>query len=214
MNAQEIYVKQVLDRIPAGPLREQIALDLGSHIAERVEQGQSIEEALRQLGDPKALAESYMVAVPLVAAPFGRRIAAKLVDVAIVLAAPCIVLFGGLLMDRTLWSEPIHVPFFLLIFLAMTFAILYPMLSEAESGQTVGKRMFGLRVVTESGTRISLGQAIVRYLPAFLEIAWIDALFALFNDKRQRGFELISKTRVVDAREPVASAHEPAHASG
>lgn len=214
MNAEEIYMKQVLDRIPPGPLREQIALDLRSHIAERVERGHTLEEALRQLGDPKTLAESYMMSVPLVAAPFGRRIAAKLVDVAIVLLAPCIVLFGGLALDPTLWSEPIHVPFFLLIFLALTMAILYPMLSEADSGQTVGKRMFGLRVVTESGTRISLGQAIVRYLPSFLEIAWIDVLFVFFNEKRQRGFELISKTRVIDAREPVASAHEPAHASG
>ena len=210
MNVEEIYMKQVLDRIPTGPMREQIAQDLRSHIGERIERGQSAEEAIRHLGDPKALAESYMAAVPLVTAPFGRRIAAKLVDVLIVIVAPCLVLFVGLWLDPTLWREPIHVPFFLLVFTALTFAMLFPMLSEADSGQTVGKRMFGLRVVTEAGTRINLGHAIVRYLPAFLEFAWIDVLFVFFNEKRQRGFELISKTRVVDVQEPV---HQPLQAS-
>ena len=37
----------------------------------------------------------------------------------------------------------------------------------------------------------------MRNLPWLLEFFWIDALFALFTDKRQRAFELLSKTRVV-----------------
>ena len=56
-----------------------------------------------------------------------------------------------------------------------------------------------LRVVRESGTRISLGQSIVRQLPMFLQIYMIDVLFALFTDRKQRAFELLSKTRVVTA---------------
>ena len=74
------------------------------------------------------------------------------------------------------------------------------MVAEATYGKTVGKHLRGLRVVTESGTRISTGQAIVRNLPWLLEVWWIDALFALFTDKRQRAFELLSKTRVVQSR--------------
>ena len=74
---------------------------------------------------------------------------------------------------------------------------IYPMVAEARYGKTVGKHLRGLRVVTESGARISTGQAIVRNLPWLLEVWWIDALFALFTDKRQRAFELLSKTRVV-----------------
>ena len=31
----------------------------------------------------------------------------------------------------------------------------------------------------------------------FLQVYWIDVLFALFTDKNQRAFELLSKTRVV-----------------
>ena len=57
----------------------------------------------------------------------------------------------------------------------------------------------GIRVVSETGARISLGQAIVRQLPMFLQVYWIDAMFALFTDKSQRAFEMLSKTRVVRA---------------
>ena len=56
-------------------------------------------------------------------------------------------------------------------------------------------------MVTEKGARIGIGQAIVRALPIFLQVFTIDALFALFTDRRQRAFELLSKTRVVDASE-------------
>jgi hypothetical protein len=37
----------------------------------------------------------------------------------------------------------------------------------------------------------------VRQLPLFLQVGWIDAMFVLFTDRRQRAFELLSKTRVV-----------------
>ena len=55
-------------------------MELRSHIAERLAHGQPLEDVLRQLGDPVALAESYLAAVPLVSAPFGRRALAKLID--------------------------------------------------------------------------------------------------------------------------------------
>ena len=44
-----------------------------------------------------------------------------------------------------------------------------------------------------------MGQAIVRQLPMFLQVYWIDVMFALFTDKSQRAFEMLSKTRVVQA---------------
>ena len=31
----------------------------------------------------------------------------------------------------------------------------------------------------------------------FLQVYWIDVMFALFTDKSQRAFEMLSKTRVV-----------------
>ncbi len=37
----------------------------------------------------------------------------------------------------------------------------------------------------------------VRSLPSLFQVFMIDALFALFTDKHQRAFEMLSKTRVV-----------------
>jgi len=74
---------------------------------------------------------------------------------------------------------------------------LYTIVAEHWLGFTLGKRALGLRVVRESGAPIGLGQSIVRQLPMFLQVYWIDVLFALFTDKSQRAFELLSKTRVV-----------------
>jgi len=74
---------------------------------------------------------------------------------------------------------------------------LYPLLAEYRYGKTLGKHWLGLRVVRESGARISFGQSVVRQLPLALEVFWIDVLFALFTEKHQRAFEILSKTRVV-----------------
>jgi hypothetical protein len=55
-----------------------------------------------------------------------------------------------------------------------------------------------------------MGQAVVRQLPMFLQMYWIDVLFALFTDKQQRAFELLSRTRVDetdDAPETRAERH-------
>jgi uncharacterized RDD family membrane protein YckC len=191
------YIDRVLEFLPRGtPERDQIATELRGHIAERVASGQPLGEVLRQLGDPLALAESYLAAVPLRSASFGRRAVAKLVDVGLVLAfmvpAVCIPFF--LAPDE---MRPLVL--FVTICGSSLVAAAYLVLAESRDGQTVGKRMMSLRAVRESGARISTGQAIVRQLPMFMQVYWIDVLFALFTDKHQRAFELLSKTRVVEA---------------
>ncbi len=191
------FVNRVLDWLPrATPDREQIATELRGHITERLAGGQLLDEALRQLGDPLALAESYLSAVPLVSAPFGRRALAKAIDVALILAfiAPSVAFLFVVGRDEVR-------PFLVLggVLVSSILAALYLVIAEARLGYTLGKHFLGLRVVRESGARISIGQAIVRQLPMFLQMYWIDVLFALFTEKSQRAFELLSKTRVVVA---------------
>ena len=73
------YVNTVLGMMPPTmPQRQQIAAELRSHIAERLAHGHTLDAVLRQLGDPAALADSYLSAEPLVSAPFGSRAVAKL----------------------------------------------------------------------------------------------------------------------------------------
>ena len=214
MKPEEVFIERVMAKLPAGPLRQQIAMELRSHIADRVERGQSVEEAIRQLGDPGVLAVSYLSAVPLVPAPHLRRAAAKFVDLIIPVSFCLGMVALYFVIDPEVKVQPPAIPrlgldpwfsrqilisaFFLGTMLLYS---AYLMIAEYAVGQTLGKRLFGLRVVTESGTRIGLGQALVRQLPSFLQFFWIDGMFTLFTDRRQRAFEMLSKTRVVEAQE-------------
>lgn len=189
------YIDQVLDLLPPGtPDRHQIVTELRGTITERLAAGQSVDDVLRQLGDPLALAESYLSAVPLVSARFGRRAAAKLIDVGMILAfmVPTVCLLFLVSPDE---ARPIVL--FIGIFGSSALVALYLIVSESRFGHTLGKYWLGLRVVRESGARISVGQAIVRQVPMFMQFYWVDVLFALFTEKSQRAFELLSKTRVV-----------------
>ena len=197
MTTEQEYITHVLNALPAGtPRREQIAMELRGHIAERLAGGQPLEEILRQLGDPTVLAESYLSAVPLVSASFGDRAAAKLIDAALVIV-PFTLIVSQLVTDRTAVIVIGAV-------VGMCLQGVYQIVAESSFGQTVGKRMLGVRVVRESGARINVGHAIVRALPYFLSVFWIDGMFALFTEKSQRAFELLSKTRVVIANEELS----------
>jgi uncharacterized RDD family membrane protein YckC len=200
MTPADDYVNRVLDHLPRDtPMRAQIAMELRGNIAERLESGQPVADVLRQLGDPTTLAESYLSAVPLVSASFLQRGVAKLIDVIVVVLT--ILVFVGL--PTFLVAQRQEWPFLfglgaLAVVLAATFGFgLYTIVAEHRLGFTLGKRALGLRVVRESGAPIGLGQSFVRQLPMFLQVYWIDVLFALFTDKSQRAFELLSKTRVV-----------------
>src|SRR5262249_44889857 len=153
------------------PERDQIALELRSTIAERLQAGESETNVLRQLGDPRRLAESYLSAVPLQAASFGSRAAAKAIDAGIAAAIVVPVVCGLFFMVPREYGLFVIGPGFAFGFLGF---IVYVIAAEAENGQTFGKRLMGLRVVQESGARISLGQSAVRQLPVFFQVFWID----------------------------------------
>jgi uncharacterized RDD family membrane protein YckC len=196
----QLYIQSVIDHVPHGsPLRGHIALELQSHIAERVEQGHPLDEIVRQLGDPLTLAESYLAAVPLESAGLARRVAAKLIDVATIVGAVATFVF-------MLWFVvPGEARYFLPVAGILVCIVaygLYAALTEYHFGWTLGKHLMNLVVVRESGARISLGQAVLRQLPFFFQFFWIDALFALFTDRRQRAFELLSKTRTIEGPAP------------
>lgn len=196
MTTAEDYVNSVLESMPrATPQRSQIALELRGHIAERLGLGNPLDEVLRQLGDPVTLAESYLSAVPLVDAPFGRRALAKVVDVLVVLGALAPIVWMSFLLGPPELVFAFAVP---VVLISGSFLFgLYTILAEYAAGQTLGKHWLGIRVVRESGARIGLGQAIVRQLPMFLQVYAIDVMFALFTERNQRAFEVLSKTRTV-----------------
>jgi uncharacterized RDD family membrane protein YckC len=193
MNQMDDYVRSVVNRMPSGtPQRSQIERELKSTIAERLEQGQPIDQVLRQLGDPMSLANSYLAEVPLVAASIGDRLLAKIIDLVTVavVVAPFAWLTGWALntMLGLIFIEGMAV--------GLLFGI-YTAITEWQYGQTFGKHVMKIRVVDESGAQIGFGQALVRQLAQVANVFWIDGFFALFTAHKQRAFELLSKTRVV-----------------
>jgi uncharacterized RDD family membrane protein YckC len=191
----DLYVQSVIDHVPLQlPLRDQIAMELGSHIAERVQAGQPLDEVLRQLGDPLTLAESYLAAVPLESARVSSRAIAKLIDVLSV--AGTVIAVTALLFAVVPREVAVFLPVICLV--AIIFGLIgYTISAEYRRGATIGKRVMHIQVVRESGARISLGQALLRQLPFLGQFFFIDALFALFTDRRQRAFEMLTKTRAV-----------------
>ena len=191
----DAYLDQVLAHLPrTTPLRQQITLELRGPIEERLAAGQPLDDVLRQLGEPAALAESYLAGVSLTPPDFGPRVMAKVVDVLGLLIVVAVILLLA-------WLSPREVATVILICAAVLVAgfgfLIYTIVSEWKSGQTYGKRKYGLFVVQENGSPITLGQSIVRQLSLVFQVFWIDAMFALFTERRQRAFELLSKTRVV-----------------
>jgi uncharacterized RDD family membrane protein YckC len=90
-----------------------------------------------------------------------------------------------------------------LVFLAVTFA--YFIACEATTGQTLGKRLLGIRVVSADGSRPGLGQVVGRTLlrvvdalPIFYIVGLITVL-ATGRGRRQRVGDLAAGTFVVPA---------------
>ena len=156
MNPIDDYIIQALDRLPPGSeIRSQVEMEIRSHVAERMEHGDPSDVALRQLGDPIVLAESYLSAVPLVPAPFWTRVWAKLIDFVLTFAVIAPLVWLAMTVDKA--------ALLIICVLGLVVALPgYPILAEYRFGETVGKHLLGLRVVRESGARISFGQSIVR----------------------------------------------------
>jgi uncharacterized RDD family membrane protein YckC len=192
------YLAQLADAMPRMmPEREQIVADVRAHIEEDMQRGEALDAVLARFGDPANLAASYLAEVPLVSASFWRRAAAMAIDIAIpgVIAVTLALLAAT--SGRASLDTMLRDPAIIGLFAVTVGFVAYILIGDSRFGQTLGKHWLNLLVVRESGARISVGQAIVRLLPCVLHIWWIDVIFALFTEKRQRAFELLSKTRVV-----------------
>ncbi len=86
--------------------------------------------------------------------------------------------------------------------------------SEAAAGRTLGKRVFGLRVVSLEGAApglpASLTRSVLLFLDVFLTKGLLGAMLVLFTRRRQRLGDLLAQTMVVDGRAPVLVAARPA----
>lgn len=189
------FVKRVADHLPRVlPQRAQILLELEGAVADRLATGCPPAQLEQEIGEPVALAQSYVQAWPPVPAPHLRRLLAKLLDLGAVLA---LVVPSFWLVSRLVDPERGGD---VLVAAALTAATLFAVMTivgESYWSTTLGKFCYRLAVVQADGTRLSFGQALVRQLPVIFQVSLLDAAFALFNQRHQRAFEMLSNTRVV-----------------
>jgi uncharacterized RDD family membrane protein YckC len=203
---------------PAAAERGSIEVDLRSHLEETIAGEGTLGAAIARFGSPGDVARGYLAELPLHPASIGKRVLAFLLDVGVgvlVLGAAGLLLSLNALTLATLaggndWSSMSGGVFLVFVIgLIATVSLLslayFPVL-EWRYGQTLGKRIMGIQVVADDGTAVGLGQAIVRRIPFFLEFFWIDAIVALFTERRQRAFDLVAGTLVTEVGEASAPA--------
>ena len=204
----EIYIQQVLRDIRAsGKDRQRLEDDLRAHLREAMKKD-DLPTVLAKMGKPQEVAEEFMRGVKLRYAGFWKRLFAFIIDMAFCVLVSLLSFVIGLVLNNAVPQHPEGLDYvigaiLILLVLALaltivgTFLLYFPIL-EGRYGRTLGKRLLGLRVVRENGTSIGFKEAFLRRLPFYFEFIPIDALFIPFTAKKQRGFDLIARTLVIE----------------
>jgi uncharacterized RDD family membrane protein YckC len=208
-NLADQYVQKVMAMIYAPEQdRARIQADLQSHLQEGLDAGEDMAGLVERMGDPRQVAAEFMSDVPMVYAGFGRRLAAFLVDMLVIL------FFGGIAAVLTVSMSDVipqhpsglmeNVLGGILILLVLISAnaciaiimVYFPLL-EGRFGQTLGKRLLGIVVRAEDGLPAGYWQTFQRRLSFYFELLPFDALFIPFTAKHQRAFDILARTVVI-----------------
>ena len=134
-------------------------------------------------------------------AGFGRRVAALLYDCVLLAALLVIFTSGAVFLNHRVAVEPKTAGAWFYLYQAGLVGVIagYYLINWTRSGQTLGMRAWHLRAVTESGKRMALKAAALRFAlgvlawaPAALGVLWlyVDPEHLALHDR-------LSKTRVV-----------------
>jgi uncharacterized RDD family membrane protein YckC len=129
-------------------------------------------------------------------AHWGSRVLATLVDSLVLLVAYVPALIAAFM------GETAAVIGLLITVVAMIGVGVWMLMQEGKTGQTIGKKTIGIRLLRESdGQPIGFGMAFVRRLAHFLDGAacYIGYLWPLWDDKKQTFADKVCSTVVVKA---------------
>jgi uncharacterized RDD family membrane protein YckC len=161
------------------------------------------DEAMRDLRSGLAAHQAR----PLELASLGRRLVAQFVD-GLILAIPLLILFFAIAIPGGMFkelgrSEPSPVYWMFQGFLTLgsaAFGIAYEGTMLSKGGQTVGKKLLHIKVVTPDGNDITGSQAwtraVVRFALGMFCLGIVDYLIA-FGQERACIHDLAARTRVV-----------------
>jgi uncharacterized RDD family membrane protein YckC/DNA-binding HxlR family transcriptional regulator len=162
------------------------------------------ENAVRVIRDVEGWAEVSDIQrresqLPL--ASFKRRVFAFLIDFAIILAITVTIIF----LPQVLSLSPatfLNGGISVVLFTTIGLLWLYSTLLEGFNGQTIGKRVIGLKVVRTDGKKMSYDHAAIRNFGKILPLLPFDLLIGwrLKNPTFKRYFDKFAGTTVIDLR--------------
>lgn len=160
------------------------------------------ESAVRVIQDVEGWAEAADVqgkASSLPLSSFRKRVVAFVIDFSLIFAITmAITLIPELLTGAIFLTSEISTVLFITIGLLW----LYSTLLEGFNGQSIGKRIIGLKVVRTDGKKMSYDHAAVRNFGKFLPLLPFDLLFGwrIKNSAFLRYFDKFAGTTVIDLR--------------
>jgi len=100
--------------------------------------------------------------------------------------------------------------YLLLFFFAGILEVLYFVIMEVYWGATLGKKVLGLEVQTETGGKVTLGKSFIRNISKifwpFLLIDWLVGVLTPGKDQRQKYTDRIAGTTVVSLKQTLFAA--------
>lgn len=164
------------------------------------------DEVSRRYGDELVVSTPEMVSFDYQLAGIGSRILAQLIDFPIQLLLLLVAVLGGIAAGTLVGNSGLAVLATIVAGLLLAWG--YPILSESVwSGQTLGKRVFGLRVVGDQGEPIRISQSFIRNLVRIID--FLPGLYGLgltvlfLNGHGKRLGDLAAGTVVVRERATV-----------
>lgn len=160
------------------------------------------ESAVRIVHDVESWAEVADVqrkvsSLPL--APFKKRFGAFLIDAALIFGITnAVILIQQLLSPGTNLGNEVSTSLFITIGLLW----LYSTLLEGFNGQSIGKRIIGLKVVRMDGKKMSYDHAAVRNFGKVLPLLPFDLIYGwrIKNQEFMRYFDKFAGTTVIDLK--------------
>jgi uncharacterized RDD family membrane protein YckC/DNA-binding transcriptional ArsR family regulator len=164
------------------------------------------ENAVRVILDVESWAEVADVskkASQLPLASFEMRILAYLVDVALILLITVVIMFPQFVYILT--TNLLSAELSAVLFITLGLLWVYSTLLEGFNGQSLGKRLLGLKVVRTDGKRISYDHAAIRnFGKAFLLPVDIIVGLQLKNAEFIRYFDKFAGTTVINLRKQLS----------
>jgi uncharacterized RDD family membrane protein YckC len=163
------------------------------------------ESAVRVIHDVESWAEVADVqgkasALPL--ASFRKRVFSFMIDFALILAITVAITVIPQVLSLTEGTQFLGGQISSMIFITVGLLWLYSTLLEGFNGQSLGKRIIGLKVVRTDGKKMSYDHAAVRNFGKVLPLLPFDLLFGwrIKNDAFMRYFDKFAGTTVINLR--------------